>query len=102
MACEGMPRALDFHSPVAIRIRRPLPEGFAMRIALPPCLRYALVAAPLLLVFVGAAGAQPRFFPPIVVPIGIAPGTVALGDVDEDGHLDLVVASDLAAQVSIL
>jgi hypothetical protein len=50
----------------------------------------------------GAAQADPLFNPQVQHTVGDGPGSVAIGDVDANGDLDLAVANEISDDVSIL
>ncbi len=50
----------------------------------------------------GAADADPLFNPQVPHSVGDGPGSVAIGDLDANGDLDLAVANELSDNVTIL
>ncbi len=61
----------------------------------------ATLTASSLMLFAGAALAQPTFQAMAPVPTGQRPGDVAFGDLDGDTHVDMVYSNDTPDSVSI-
>jgi FG-GAP-like repeat len=57
-----------------------------------------------LLIALGGAGPSSRLpdFDELVIPVGQGPGSIAIADVNHDGHLDIIVANETSGTLTVL
>jgi hypothetical protein len=75
-------------------------EAIRMKAGLP----FLVAAIAAILLTGGGASRSPRLpdFDERVIPVGQSPGSIAIADVNHDGHLDIIVANETSGTLTVL